>query len=480
MKMADERIKLIQKWIQEKMPELMEDFCTILRIRSVAEPEKREPVFGEGCQQVLQKMLEIGESYGFETRNYDGYVGRITWKGTGEEEIGIWSHLDVVDDRNGRGFEWKYPPYEPTLTKEGVIARGAQDNKSSAIMALYVLRYLKEHGIRTKRSISLYCGTCEEQGMYDIDYFTANYPCPDLSLVPDAGFPVCQGERGSFNGELTSMEELSEEILDVRADSGLYMIPDNACIVLRRRKSIEENLSQLPERVKTECLKDRLVISFQGESIHAANPSKGVNALHGLVGFLLDRRILNERDEKIFRFVRKLNEDYWGSALDVNCEDELSGRIVLAGTQAKMEGRRLVISFISKYPVTRNDMDFEMLAGRAAEKNGFTLKVTRLSRAIVYPSDHPVLRLLTDIYNTISKEETKPFIMSGGTYARKLPNAFAYGAGIREEWPPAGMFPPGHGDYHQPDESVSYHRIRTALLIYIKSICELDSLESLS
>ena len=53
------------------------------------------------------------------------------------------------------------------------------------------------------------------------------------------------------------------------------------------------------------------------------------------------------------------------------------------------------------------------------------------------------------------------------------------GTGLADQWPPRGMFPPGHGDYHKPDESISIKRIRKALLIYIFSIFELDKLKEL-
>lgn len=470
----------VETWIEAKTPELLNDFITILQIRSVAEPEIKEPPFGTGCKEVLEQMLKIGDAYGFSTFNYDNYVGRITYKGTGKkEDIGIWCHLDVVDDKDGRGYDWEYPPYNPTLKNGGIIARGAQDNKSSAIMALYVLRYLKEHNIEVDNDISLYCGTCEEQGMFDLDYFTENYSCPALSLVPDAGFPICQGERGSFNGELTSVKDLSDKIIDIHSHSGLYMVPDNAFIYIKKSQDIMEKLNGLPERVSIQEEEDRVKIFYRGESIHAANPTKGINAFHGLVSFLLERRILEDDDEKIFRFAKEINDDCRGSALDLFCEDELSGPIVLVGTQAEMNGSKLVINFISKYPVTKNEMDFSGIAAAAGEKKGFTLKVTRCSKAIIYPSDHPVIELLTNIYSKISGEEAKPFIMSGGTYARKLPNAFAYGTGLPEKWPPDGMFLPGHGDYHQPDESISVKRIKKALLIYIFSIFELDKLKEL-
>ena len=90
-----------------------------------------------------------------------------------------------------------------------MIARGCQDNKSSAVMALYLLLYMKEHKIKLTYSLDAYMGTSEEVGMFDIDHFVAHYPCPELSLVPDSGFPVCCGERGSFNGELTACRQPS-------------------------------------------------------------------------------------------------------------------------------------------------------------------------------------------------------------------------------------------------------------------------------
>ena len=499
------KVEEIQKWIDAKMPELMDDFFAILRIRSVAEPKTLNPIFGEGCAKVLDKMLSIGEGYGFSTHNFDGYVGKITWKGTQEnsensegvdgsegsenqenpekqkkrEEIGIWAHLDVVDDCDGRGYTWEYPPYEPTMIEGGVVARGSQDNKSSAIMALYVLRYLQEHKIQTKRDISLYCGTCEEQGMFDLDYFTAHYPCPDLSLVPDAGFPICQGERGSFNGELTSLEDIDEEILSLEADSGLYMIPEKAVIKLSYSEEKAQRLGALPDRITVELAENTITITYTGVSSHAANPYGGVDALKGLVEFLFERKLLSENAAALLGLVKELNKDYHAQALELNCSDELSGPIILAVTQAKIVDRKLVLSFISKYPVSQTGETFEKTASEAAEKRGYRLKVTRYSKPISYPSAHPALSLLTEVYSDISGEAARPYIMSGGTYARKLPNAFAYGAGIPEQWPPKGIFLPGHGDFHQPDESVSIKRIKTALLVYICSICELDELDCL-
>ena len=66
-------------------------------------------------------------------KNFDSCVGRIRY-GDGEKSIGIWSHLDVVPV----GGYWEHDPFEPVVEQGYMIARGCQDNKSSAVMALYV------------------------------------------------------------------------------------------------------------------------------------------------------------------------------------------------------------------------------------------------------------------------------------------------------------------------------------------------------
>ncbi len=64
------------------------------------------------------------------------------------------------------------------------IARGCQDNKSSAITGLYVLKYMKEHHIRLYHGLELYLGTCEEQGMFDLDYYVQKLRMPCTVSCP--------------------------------------------------------------------------------------------------------------------------------------------------------------------------------------------------------------------------------------------------------------------------------------------------------
>ena len=151
--------EFVEQWVKRQMPDLVRDLIRIANIKSVAELENCScPPYGRGCRDVLDEMLLMGKEYGFETINYDNYVGCILLNSL-KEDVGIWAHLDVVEEGDG----WVYEPYN-AVEKDGyVIGRGVQDNKSSAVIGLYVLRFLKEFQIPVRQNLKLYLGTCEEQ-----------------------------------------------------------------------------------------------------------------------------------------------------------------------------------------------------------------------------------------------------------------------------------------------------------------------------
>lgn len=466
----------IREWIDRKLPELTETLKEICRIRSVAEPKGAVCApYGEGCKKVLHTMLQIGRDAGFETENFEDYVGRISYPGRKKENIGIWSHLDVVEE----GDDWDYSPYDPIVKDGYFIARGCQDNKSSAVIALYVLNYMKEHGITLNHTLDLYLGTCEEKGMFDLDYFTAHHPCPTLSLVPDSGFPVCCGERGTFNGELTALEQASGELIRVDCDCGTYTIPDYALAVLRYTPERWEKCQPAAEKMEAVRKGEEIHLTARGVCCPASFPEQGDNALTRLADFLCERELLPENDLKNFSIIRDINAKHDGSILGIHCEDSLSGPVVQTAIRMSLpeETRTPVIFIASRYPVSQNSFPYEEQAIKNAAERGFAFKTIRLAKANYFDPAREAVQRLTKCSNEVLGRQDAPFVMSGGTYARKLPNAFAFGTGMPLPKRPESIFRPGHGDYHQPDESISLERIRKGLEIYIYGILEIDGLD---
>ena len=72
------------------------------------------------------------------------------------------------------------------------------------VATLYALKFLKEEGVSLRYPIRALVGDNEETHMRDVDYYLEHYKAPVFCFTPDAEFPVCNGEKGQFNGKLVS------------------------------------------------------------------------------------------------------------------------------------------------------------------------------------------------------------------------------------------------------------------------------------
>lgn len=69
-------------------------------------------------------------------------------------------------------------------------------------------------------------------------------------------------------------------------------------------------------------------------------------------------------------------------------------------------------------------------------------------------------------------ERQEPYVMSGGTYARKVPNAVGFGPGLPKDLTVLGL-PEGHGECHQPDESQCIDTLFQAWKVYAYTVLKL-------
>ena len=84
----------------------------ILKFDSSLKAAEENCPFGKETADCLQYFLSLAESMGFETRNYDNYVGEVVF-GEGKD-FAILAHLDVVPAGSG----WKYPPFGGVINDE--------------------------------------------------------------------------------------------------------------------------------------------------------------------------------------------------------------------------------------------------------------------------------------------------------------------------------------------------------------------------
>ena len=157
----------IDKFIEENRQNIVNDIAKLVNIKSVStHSDDPNSPFGEGCHKVLDKALEMCEAMGFKTRNYDYYAGSAVF-GSGDKEIAILGHLDVVPEGEG----WSHDPYD-MIEKDGYIyGRGVADDKGPTVVGLYALKCMKELGVQPNYTFRLVMGCSEETGMGDMPQY---------------------------------------------------------------------------------------------------------------------------------------------------------------------------------------------------------------------------------------------------------------------------------------------------------------------
>lgn len=487
-----ETYKKIDDWFDAHRAEIIADIKRIVRIPSVSNPYESETPFapgkpfGQGCKNALDEMLQIGREHGFHTENYDDYVGSIGLeKKNLKNTIGFWNHLDIVPIGNN----WEYDPFEATVKEPFIIGRGVGDNKGPAIGIMYLMQCFRELEIPLDHELCLYVGTDEERGMKDMEYFTEHFECPAVSIVPDSGFPVCYGEKGIIEGNMNSNKAFSENIVAFKGGIASNVIPDLATVTLTGDAAflakLTEELQALAaedENIEYQAEGSTVSISYHGISRHSAFPFGSNNSIHALCLVAAKLSVVSEEDKKLFAEIEKLSEGYLGEVQGIAFEDEISGQTTCAATMIDLREGKFSLHHNIRYAITAdNDKDLATLASYA-EAHDMTWELVMHSGPNYFPRENPIIDLLTNAYNEITGLETTPYVMGGGTYARKLPNAFAYGLGgipesdedkaLKEQY-----IQPGHGGAHSPDEALNLNSFFAGLKVFARAMLALNGVE---
>lgn len=449
--MNREYLDKIYKFIDDNRDNIVEDLIRVCRIESVTQNDSDIKPFGQSCRNVLDYMLMEGIEQGFKTANHEYYVGSISYDIGAEKRIGILAHLDVVP----AGEDWTITePYNP-IVKDGMLfGRGTGDDKSGAVAGLYIMQAFRELNIPIRNNIEVLLGTNEETGMKDMAYYTANYKAPDFTFVPDAGFPGAAGEFGRLRYVLTSRKKLSDDFVNMYAGSAFNIIPNKATVVLKKDTAID--YKSFPEDFTVRETEEGIEIVAPGVTTHAAGPERGVNAIHVLTNALMKVDGMKPEDRKIIEFIDNVNNDYYGSFLGIDNQDEVSGQTVSSGTVLKFNGGNISLLNDCRYCVTDNGDRLEKNVTEKADEWDYDTFVEEKTYGYALDVNGPIIQTINKVYQEFSGHTDRQILIGkGGTYAGTLPNAFATGCIYRENWGETPDFlPAGHGGAHQPDEFI--------------------------
>lgn len=409
---------------------MLDRLYELLKIRSVKEPATVDAPFGLGVKNALLYTLSLAESFGFETKNYDNYIGEVVW-GQGKP-FGVLCHLDVVPE--GDLKEWNTDPYTPTVIDGKLYARGALDDKSGAISVLYAMKALLDGGYVPKREIHLILGCDEESGWGCIDHYNEVATLPEEGISPDADFPVIYAEKGIVH--IKYKFKKSPDLVWIKGGTRANVVCDKVVAKVKKARLYDGYHG---------ILVDGDTLTALGVAAHGSTPEKGKNAMDEMVFALENQGLLKTGMHA------KLFEDLFGLK---SLQDE-TGYLTFSPDLIESDGDYVYVTVDVRYPSTlKKDFIMEKLSLIS------DFEITNFQEPLFSAKDSGLVATLCDIYSEITGEKCLPIAIGGGTYARALKNGVAFGPSNGEE-----------GDsIHKPNEYVTLKTIDLMNAVYLETL----------
>ncbi len=460
----------IDQWLDDNTPSMVNDILRLVRIRSISDASQgfKGAPYGQECLDALNTVMDYCNKLGLPTVNHEGYCATAVLKGNLNDEIGIFSHLDIVPAGNG----WSFDPFDPFVRDGFIFGRGTLDNKGAVVTTIYTVKCLLDLGYHLDHSILLFFGCNEEKGMEDVKYYLSKNKAPIFSFTADSDFPLANAEYGIYRAVLR--KNIGDSNLeDLYAGEAENMVPDKAWAIFSNLNFEElQSFCKNSEAIQIVALPDGLVkIIGSGIASHAAFPQKSKNALVTLADFILSHKLALGSAEETFRFLANSYRDCYGIGL--NLTSAPSDRLFHIGSCARLKDNMLSQTIDIRYAPEISSENISEKLNAHCEKYHFSVGQIDVNPPMYISPDHPAVKALTSISNQILKTNNPPHIAPGGTYARKIPNCVGFGPNISHDTNP---FCPGKGSGHQPDEVTRIYNLQNALKIYVLGLLEIDHL----
>ena len=440
---------------------LTRNLTKLVAIDSVLDTPRPGAPFGKANLDALTLMLGLGKEYGFCAYNGDGYYGYIDWIPLGADSdtpiIGILGHLDIVPCGDG----WTSPALELTQRDDCLYGRGVVDNKGPCMAALEAMYRLKNTGFVPKHIIRLILGCNEESGSACIaEYRNRGERVPVASFVPDADFSAVISEMGILHLQLALDigDTLSVHGIEIQGGERPNVVPSQCRVTVPKSFAAKKLHSQLPDTVQ-KAIGNRICIDFLGTSCHAMEPHKGDNAIHKAlcaIGHMTN-------DANLTQLCRLICTPGATKNLGIHLED-ISGTQTLNIGKIDSNANTITLTLDLRCPCSQ-DID-KLQSAIITKLIDFHPKLSQLHYAppLNVDPESVLVRSLVDAYTTVTGNPVHYCRTGGGTYARALPNAVAFGPNI----------PGTTNNIHNIDEHIKLDHLINLVDIYSIAIQKLD------
>lgn len=419
------------KWIDEHKNELIEKLQQCISIKSVRDDStaKAGAPFGEGPAKCLENALKTASELGFKATNLDGYCGTVDY-GTGEELLGILAHLDVVPE----GEDWKYPPYGGEIHDGRLYGRGTMDDKGPAFAALFGLAAVKASGVETKRRVRIILGCDEECGMECLDHYKEVAEMPNMCFSPDASYPIVNSEKIIYN---SSYHKEYPSMISIKAGTVTNAVPGKAQVFVPLCSCmVQSAVDKLGDTGFTYDISDAeggTDITVNGVAAHASAPFDGKNAFLAALQLLNTLSLPKEDAKTVAALMNVLKFDCHGETIGIDAEDD-SGRLTTNVGVVEWDEtgiKRLTMDIRAPISADGNLITEKLCAAFATA--GLSEIRHSWSEGYCISPDSELVSKLLGVYNDFFKTDAKPMAIGGGTYARHLKNAVAFGTERADE-----------------------------------------------
>lgn len=419
------------KWIDDHKDELIERLSQCIRIKSVRDDATacEGAPFGTGAAECLESTLKAASEMGFETKNLDGYCGTVDF-GSGKEMLGILAHLDVVPEGEG----WLYPPYAAEIHDGRLFGRGTMDDKGPAFAALFGMAAVKASGVKTCRRVRLILGCDEECGMGCLHHYNEVEETPTLSFSPDASYPLINSEKMIYG---SSYAKLYPSRIRIKAGTVSNAVPGKAELFIPvTAQQVKNAVSELNNADFSydiaEC-DGGVSVTVNGLAAHASMPELGKNAFLGALQLLNALPLEVEDASTVAALADVLKFDNHGESIGIDSSDA-SGRLTSnVGVVEWDETGIKRMTMDIRAPISANGEHITAKLREAFSKAGMQETHSGYSNGYYMPPECELVSKLIGVYNARFNTDAKPMAMGGGTYARHLSNAVAFGTEREDE-----------------------------------------------
>jgi len=461
----DPVVRSLYDWIDARKELILDAYRDMLRIPSLEDEAVPNGPFGQANRDALDLALAWCEKAGMKTTDLDGYIGYGEF-GQGKNLVAAFGHLDVVPVGPG----WKHEPFGAEIDGEYVYARGAIDDKGPSVAAFFAACALKDCFPNLKSRIRIVFGCNEESGFGCIEHYAKVGEHPTYGFAPDAGWPLIHAEKGIANlvisrplpkGDLALKEIKGGQRPNIVIDSCTAVVGVSAKI----RSHVEAKIADSWDRnLTTTWVGDDLHIDAVGKAAHGSWPWGGDNAAIRIFRFLMEIAPVHQKSDYEGLFE---STHVGGNGIGIDGRDDityLTNNLGILWT----EGDRLKMLFNIRYPVTWMGSDLRARCEKhlKEELEGvYQIDSFDDSPSLYFPLEHPLVKVVCDVYARESGENKIPGVMGGGTYARAISNTVAIGTG----WE-------GDGEAHQTDERCKISSIYRMAKLYAEIFYRLSEL----